>query len=129
MCPHCNFLSRSDLRKSNKKCHFSHHSPHPRGQPIFDLERRPAHHCPYSEAGKFEGTGLEDQRPRKKGFTFVRLWLDGHDGNGSTRKKLDPDATTGWAYLFCLKKWAIPGLFFLISSFQYTVDNQQMFNV
>ena len=28
-----------------------------------------------------------------------------------------------------LKKWAIPGLFFFISSFQYTVDSKQMFNI
>ena len=26
-------------------------------------------------------------------------------------------------------KWAIPGLFFFISSFQYTVDSKQMFNI
>ena len=28
-----------------------------------------------------------------------------------------------------VKKWAIPGLFFLFSSFQYTVDSKQMFNI
>ena len=26
-------------------------------------------------------------------------------------------------------KWAIPGLFFFISSLQYTVDSKQMFNI
>ena len=31
---------------------------------------------------------------------------------------------------FFKKKWAIPGLFFLyFSSFQYTVDSKQMFNI
>ena len=30
---------------------------------------------------------------------------------------------------FFKKKWAIPGLFFFISSFQYTVDSKQMFNI
>ena len=35
-----------------------------------------------------------------------------------------------FAVVMFFKKWAIPGLFFsLFSSFQYTADSKQMFNV
>ena len=37
-----------------------------------------------------------------------------------------PSTTT---YCFFKKNWAIPGLFFVIFVFQYTVDSKQMFNI
>ena len=41
------------------------------------------------------------------------------------------DLNSGWLHqqkFFLKKKWAIPGLFYFNSSFQYTVDSNQMFN-
>ena len=45
-------------------------------------------------------------------------------------KKLSSDLLMTAQTSNLLKKWAIPGLFFsLFSSFQYTVDSKQMFNI